>query len=221
MTHTGMIFTATLSGNRYVCTMVGGWEMFQVPPNQVTWMQARAALFSSAREPFEPQLSATTDYEFRIPPPPDPGPDPGLLEVWDQGLWGPTPTSNPPSPADKEAYAQWDQPGAGSPADQEYDVGVDRRDRLFACANRAGERGAAGPDPTSNLFRWRQPSCAWQQTCENPMEEWSRKLKLLHWMMIERADGVSPLICFDDDGGDGGDGGDGAEGGDGGDGGDG
>ena len=34
-------------------------------------------------------------------------------------------------------------------------------------------------------------------------------------MMIERADGVSPLICFDDDGGDGGDGGDGAEGGDG------
>ena len=39
------------------------------------------------------------------------------------------------------------------------------------------------------------------------MEEWSLKLKLLHWMMIERADGVSPLICFDDDGGDGGDGG--------------
>ena len=40
------------------------------------------------------------------------------------------------------------------------------------------------------------------------MEEWSRKLKLLHWTCIERADGVSPLICFDDDGGDGGDGGD-------------
>ena len=106
---------STLSGNRYVCTMVGGWEMFQVPPNQVTWMQARAAFFSSAREPFEPQLSATVDYEFRIPPPPDPGPDPGLLDVWDQGLWGPTPTSNPPNPADKEAYAQWDQPGAGMP----------------------------------------------------------------------------------------------------------
>lgn len=102
-------------GNRYVCTMVGGWEMFQVPPNQVTWLQARAAFFSSAREPFEPQLSATVDYGFVIPPPPDPGPDPGLLDVWDQGLWGPTPTSNPPTPEDKEAYAQWDQPGAGVP----------------------------------------------------------------------------------------------------------
>jgi hypothetical protein len=31
------------------------------------------------------------------------------------------------------------------------------------------------------------------------MEEWSRKLKLLHWTCIERADGVSPLICRDDD----------------------
>ena len=50
-----------------------------------------------------------------IPPPPDPGPDPGLLDVWDQGLWGPTPTSNPPTPEDKEDYAQWDQPGAGVP----------------------------------------------------------------------------------------------------------
>ena len=123
--------------------MVGGWEMFQAPPNQVTWYQARAAFFSSAREPFEPQLSATTDYEFRIPPPPHPGPDPGLLDVWDQGLWGPTPTSNPPNDADKEAYAQWDQPGAGVAAYQEYDVGVDWRDRVFSCANRAGERGAA------------------------------------------------------------------------------
>jgi hypothetical protein len=107
--------TQAYEGVNYVCTMVGGWEMFQVPPNQVTWFQARAAFFSSAREPFEPQLAATVDYQFRIPPPPAPGPDPGLLDVWDQGLWGPTPTSNPPNPADKDAYAQWDQPGAGSP----------------------------------------------------------------------------------------------------------
>ena len=85
-------------GNNYICTLVGGWEMFQVPPNQVTWFQARAAFFSSAREPFEPQLAATTDYEFRIPVPPNPGPDPGLLEVWDQGLWD---------------DARWDQPSAG------------------------------------------------------------------------------------------------------------
>jgi hypothetical protein len=90
----------TDDGINYVCTMVGGWEMFQVPPNQVTWFQARAAFFSSAHEPFEPQLSATVDYQFRIPPPPAPGPDPGLLDVWDQGLWD---------------TALWDQPGAGTP----------------------------------------------------------------------------------------------------------
>jgi len=75
------------TGNTYACKMIGGWEMFQVPPNQVTWFQARAAFFSSAREPFEPQLAATTDYEFRVPAPPNAGPDPGLLDVWDQGLW--------------------------------------------------------------------------------------------------------------------------------------
>ncbi len=85
-------------GNTYCCKMVGGWEMFQVPPNQVTWFQARSAFFSSAHQPFEPQLAATTDYEFRIPTPPNAGPDPGLLDVWDQGLWD---------------DAKWDQAGAG------------------------------------------------------------------------------------------------------------
>jgi hypothetical protein len=89
----------TDDGLNYVCTMVGGWEMFQVPPNQVTWFQARAAFFSTAHEPFEPQLAATVDYEFRIPLPPAPGPDPGLLEVWDQGLWD---------------NARWDQPAAST-----------------------------------------------------------------------------------------------------------
>ena len=88
-------------GNSYVCTMVGGWEVFQSPPSQVTWLQARAAFFSAAKEPFEPQLTATVDYEFRIPPPPSVGPDPGPLDVWDQGLWD---------------VAKWDQPGAGNPA---------------------------------------------------------------------------------------------------------
>lgn len=95
-------FNVTLNkyvGDTYACTMVGGWEMFQSPPNQVTWFQARAAFFSRAREPFEPQLAATTDYEFRIPPPPSAGPDPGVLDLWDQGLWD---------------QAKWDQatPGA-------------------------------------------------------------------------------------------------------------
>ena len=74
-------------GVPYVCKLVGGWEMFQVPPNQVTWFQARATFFSLTGEPFEPQIAATTDYEFRIPPPPSAGYDPGVIDVWDQGLW--------------------------------------------------------------------------------------------------------------------------------------
>ena len=81
------VSTGKFEGQSYVCTMVGGWEMFKVPPNTVTWFQARAAFFARAREPFEPQLAACTDYEFRIPPAPDAGPDPGIADVWDQGLW--------------------------------------------------------------------------------------------------------------------------------------
>jgi hypothetical protein len=104
-TQDGRIMIAESSGTDdgvgYVCTMVGGWEMFQSPPNQVTWFQARAAFFSSAQEPFQPQLAAAVDYQFVIPPPPPPGPDPGLLDVWDQGLWD---------------TALWDQPGASIPA---------------------------------------------------------------------------------------------------------
>jgi hypothetical protein len=95
------VFTGgAFTGDTYACTMVGGWEMFQAPPNTVTWFQARAAFFSAAREPFEPLLAATTDYEFRLPPPPNPGPDPGLLDLWDQGLWD---------------DAKWDQPAPAAP----------------------------------------------------------------------------------------------------------
>ena len=89
-------------GNTYVCTMVGGWEMFQVPPNQVTWFQARAAFFSSAREPFEPQLDVqqpTTNSGFRRRR--MPVPILALLDVWDQGLWD---------------AALWDQPRCRYPS---------------------------------------------------------------------------------------------------------
>ena len=130
-------------GNRYVCTMVGGWEMFQVPPNQVTWLQARAAFFSSAREPFEPQLSATVDYGFVIPPPPDPGPDPGLLDVWDQGLVGTNANVQSAQPSRQGSLRAVGSARCWSSSHQEHHVGVDRRDGIFACANRAGERRAA------------------------------------------------------------------------------
>jgi hypothetical protein len=87
-------------GAPYVATVVGGWEMFQSPPNTVTWRQARATFTASNRDPFQPQLSATTDYVITIPPPPAPGADPGPADVWDQGLWD---------------HAKWDQPGLGKP----------------------------------------------------------------------------------------------------------
>jgi len=73
----------------YVATMVGGWEMFGASANQIVWHQARASFKSGAGEPFQPQLSATIDYQINIPPPPAVGPDPGVLDVWDQGKWGP------------------------------------------------------------------------------------------------------------------------------------
>jgi len=87
-------------GKPYVATLVGGWEMFQMPSQQVVWHQARAVFTSGAGEPFEPQLSATTDFIVEIPPPPPAGPDPGVAEVWDQGLWD---------------QARWDQAAPGRP----------------------------------------------------------------------------------------------------------
>jgi len=90
-------------GVPYVCTLVGGWEMFQARSQTVTWRQARAVFTSGASEPFQPQLDATTDYVVVIPPPPQPGPDPGPQDVWDQGEWD---------------DAQWDQPSLARPANR-------------------------------------------------------------------------------------------------------
>jgi hypothetical protein len=75
-------------GSSYVATLVGGWEMFQSPSQTITWRQARASFNAKTGEPFVPQLSATTDYVITLPTPPDAGPDPGLLDLWDEGLWG-------------------------------------------------------------------------------------------------------------------------------------
>lgn len=74
-------------GLPYTAVLVGGWEMFQQTSAQVVWHQARASFFSGNAEPFQPQLSATVDYQIVIPTPPPAGPDPGLKDVWDQGLW--------------------------------------------------------------------------------------------------------------------------------------
>jgi hypothetical protein len=105
-------------GQLYVATLVGGWEVFQSPGQTITWYQARASFAAAAAQPFQPQLSACTDYVVTIPPPPPAGPDPGVLDVWDQGLWGPDmgpPPPPVPTPAERAAYAQWDQPSVQRP----------------------------------------------------------------------------------------------------------
>jgi hypothetical protein len=75
------------NGKPYVATLVGGWEMFQSPSQTLTWRQARATFTAKAGEPFVPQLSATTDFIVVIPSPPAAGIDPGLEDLWDEGLW--------------------------------------------------------------------------------------------------------------------------------------
>jgi hypothetical protein len=104
-TQNGIIMQADRTGYDdglpYVATLVGGWELFQSGAARTTWHQARAVFTSGASEPFQPQLSATVDHVVKIPPPPAPGPDPGLADVWDQGLWD---------------NALWDQPSLAKPA---------------------------------------------------------------------------------------------------------
>ena len=75
------------NGQPYVATLVGGWEVFQSPGQTIHWRQARASFSARAGEPFQPQLSACTDYVVSVPTPPPAGPDPGLLDLWDEGLW--------------------------------------------------------------------------------------------------------------------------------------
>jgi hypothetical protein len=119
-TQDGIVMLADQSGSDdgkpYVATLVGGWETFQARSQNVTWHQARAVFTAGLTEPFEPQITSTTDYVVSIPPPPAPGPDPGYPDVWDQGRWGPlTPAPIPPPQADRTRWAQWDQPAPVRP----------------------------------------------------------------------------------------------------------
>jgi hypothetical protein len=105
-------------GIPYTATLVGGWEMFQAPAQTIVWRQARASFASTAGQPFVPQLSACVDYVVTLPPPPPAGRDPGVADVWDEGLWGPDMGGPPPpipTPPERLQYAQWDQPSIGRP----------------------------------------------------------------------------------------------------------
>jgi hypothetical protein len=104
----------TDDGLPYVATLVGGWETFQASSGQVVWHQARAVFVAGFKEPFRPQLSATTDFIVTIPPPlPTPIDTTVPMDVWDEAVWGPPGSENilPVPPLDMDAYGQWDQPG--------------------------------------------------------------------------------------------------------------
>jgi hypothetical protein len=113
-TQTGAVMQADRTGMDnglpYTATLVGGWEMFSSQSTTITWRQARASFASRAGEPFQPQLSATTDYVIVIPTPPSAAPDPGVLDVWDQGLWATTPPDPEPT-----FQAKWDQAAPSTP----------------------------------------------------------------------------------------------------------
>jgi hypothetical protein len=113
------------NGAPYVATLVGGWEMFSSQASTIVWRQARAQFSTRSGGQFYPQISACTDYVINVPIAPTATPDPGTLDVWDQGVWGPTPGFTPPwSPSnplppqvaptvpEKDLYTQWDQPAA-------------------------------------------------------------------------------------------------------------
>ena len=116
-------------GMPYTAILVGGWEVFQSPGQTITWRQARASFAARANEPFAPQLSATTDYVVVLPTPPSAGADPGVLDLWDQGLVG---------------HGDLGRRHAVDAGSAQYRLGVDRAYRVFACAGRAGDGGAAG-----------------------------------------------------------------------------
>ena len=90
-TQTGIVMQADRTGYDdgvpYTAIMVGGWEMFQAPSQTCIWHQARASFIAKAQSAFRPQISSCVDYVIALPLPLPPGPDPGVEDVWDQGLW--------------------------------------------------------------------------------------------------------------------------------------
>lgn len=74
-------------GNPFVCSFVGGWEVFGMPPNMVDWKQGRLTFQSTTHSPIMPQLTAAVDYNYVLPPPPNSMPDAGGLSTWDNGAW--------------------------------------------------------------------------------------------------------------------------------------
>ena len=116
-------------GLPYTATLVGGWETFQSGAGAGDLAPGPRRSSSRFGEPFQPQLAATVDYVVTIPPPPPTGADPGVLDVWDEGLWD---------------DALWDAARGRHGTDPQHDVGVDRHERLCPRADRAGAGRANG-----------------------------------------------------------------------------
>jgi len=100
----------------YTAIYVGGWEVFGSPPNQFTVRQARCSFNTRAMEPFIPQVNCAINYVYLpLPPPPDVGGDPGIAEVWDQGLWGDDHTLPFPIPGNPVDGMRYDRAAPPAP----------------------------------------------------------------------------------------------------------
>ena len=131
-------------GMPYTAILVGGWEVFQSPGQTITWRQARASFAARANEPFAPQLSATTDYVVVLPTPPNAGDDPGVLDLWDQGLWGPNVSG---------FYPLWIWSHAYGIGDQAYDSLTDNN-WTCAIAHSSPASGTFEAYRTANPSHW-------------------------------------------------------------------
>ena len=128
-TQNGIVMQADRTGYDdglpYTATLVGGWEMFQSAAARRHVAPGARGVHLALGQPFQPQLAATVDYVVTIPPPPPPGLDPGVLDVWDEGLWDRRAVGRRPRPAKRP--------------DPQHHVGLDRHERLCPCADRAGD----------------------------------------------------------------------------------
>ena len=132
-------------GRAYVCTLVGGWEMFGAPSATFVWHQARATFKSSRRRAVRPAARGhgrQPRLSFRSRP--RPAPTRACATCGTRRCGGRRAPSSRHLPADIAQYGQWDQPALlVIPARNTMWISY-RRDRFRARAHRADHGGAAG-----------------------------------------------------------------------------
>lgn len=75
----------TDDGASYTCTAIGLFDHFGAIGPVKNIQMARATFIAS--KPFNPKISASTNYQVALPSPPASAPDQESLDLWDTGLW--------------------------------------------------------------------------------------------------------------------------------------